>query len=168
MSKQEVGVHFAYVEQQRLDTVDRTALHAAKRKIAFDWKVLISKAGPVEFESSQLVQVYNNAADTTFATNRKLMPRWSAPCCVVGKVSNSYRLATLEGFPISEMVHARWLQHFFPREGTVLAQMEEDRVGGEDEDGSREGERREERASKWGADRESDEVEDEEGGLQDG
>ena len=66
------------------------------------------------------------------------------------------------------MVHVRQLWHFFPREGTALAQMEEDRVGGEGKDGSREGERREERASKWGADRESDEVKDEEGSLQDG
>ena len=99
MSEQEVGIHFAYVEQQRLDAGDRTALHTAKRKITFDQKVLISKAGPVEFESGQLVQVYNNAADMTFATNRKLVPWLSAPHCVVGKGGNSYHLATLEGFP---------------------------------------------------------------------
>ncbi|KIJ57710.1 hypothetical protein HYDPIDRAFT_75462, partial [Hydnomerulius pinastri MD-312] len=53
--------------------------HTVKRKTAFDRKVLRSKAGEVIFTVGELVQVYDNAQDTTLATTRKLLPRWSAP-----------------------------------------------------------------------------------------
>ena len=46
-SNSEVDVQMAYVNQQCLDTADRTALHATKRKAAFDRIVKQSKAGEV-------------------------------------------------------------------------------------------------------------------------
>ncbi|KAF8837440.1 hypothetical protein BDN67DRAFT_865141, partial [Paxillus ammoniavirescens] len=74
-----VNVQLAYVNQQRLDATDLAALHAAKRKAAFGCKVLNSTPGEVIFDDGQLVQVYDNALDTTLSTTCKLLPCWSAP-----------------------------------------------------------------------------------------
>ncbi|KIK78584.1 hypothetical protein PAXRUDRAFT_61220, partial [Paxillus rubicundulus Ve08.2h10] len=53
--------------------------HTAKRKTASDRKVLNSTPGEVVFNGGQLVQVYDNALDTTLSTMHKLLPLWSAP-----------------------------------------------------------------------------------------
>ncbi|KIM56846.1 hypothetical protein SCLCIDRAFT_84125, partial [Scleroderma citrinum Foug A] len=68
-----------YVDQQHLDTGDQAALHAIKWKAAFDQRVILSREGTVTFTDGQLVQVHDATAETTFATSKKLLPRWSAP-----------------------------------------------------------------------------------------
>ncbi|KIM57132.1 hypothetical protein SCLCIDRAFT_88922, partial [Scleroderma citrinum Foug A] len=52
--------------------------HVIKRKLAFDRKVILSRTREVLFDDGQLMQVYDNAADMTFTTSKKLLPRWSA------------------------------------------------------------------------------------------
>lgn len=84
LSPQDADVHLAYVEQQCLDTMDLTALHTIKRKLAFDRKVILLRTGEVLFDDGQLMQVYDNATDMTFATSKKLLPRWSVPWRVIG------------------------------------------------------------------------------------
>ena len=64
--------------------MDLTALHTIKRKLAFDRKVILLRTGEVLFDDGQLMQVYDNAMDMTFATSKKLLPRWSAPWRVIG------------------------------------------------------------------------------------
>lgn len=125
LSPNDMNVHFAYVDQQRLDAGDRAALHAIKRKAAFDQRVILSREGVVTFTNSQLVQVHDATTETTFATSKKLLLRWSAPHRVVGRTGNSYKLETLEGFPVSGTTHARHLHRFIPRDGTALAEIEE-------------------------------------------
>lgn len=120
-----VDVQLAYVDQQRLDATDLAALHAAKHKAMFDQRVARSALGVVTFESGQLVQVHDNSLNTTLSTTCKLPPRWSAPRRIVDQVGNSYRLTTLEGFPINGLLHARRLRQFIPRGGTALAELEE-------------------------------------------
>ena len=115
----------------------------------FDRKVLQTNAGEVVFETDQLVQVYDNSLDITLSTTRKLLPRWSAPRCIVQRAGNSYTLKTLEGFPVPGWVHARCLREFIPRSGTALAADEDDREmdrerrgsipGGDEEDTGDEG-----------------------------
>ncbi|KIK25793.1 hypothetical protein PISMIDRAFT_96162 [Pisolithus microcarpus 441] len=132
-SAEEVDVQLAYVEQQRLDGTDLAALHAVKRKATFDWKVLRTHPGEVVFQGGQLVQVYDNALDNTLTTARKLRPRWSAPRRVTDQVGNSYRVQTLEGFPINSLIHARRLRRFVPREGTALAEVQQEQEEGLEE-----------------------------------
>lgn len=102
-----ITVQMAYIDQQRLDGANHTALHAVKRKATFDRKVQRTNAGEVVFTENQLVQVYDNSLDTTLSTMRKLLPQWSAPCRIVQRAGNSYTLRTLEGFPVPGWFHAR-------------------------------------------------------------
>ena len=134
LSAQDVNVHFAYAEQQRLDAGDRAVMHTIKWKATFDRRVLLSKEGVVTFNEGQLVQVHDATAENTFATSKKLLPRWSVPRRVVGHTGNSYKLATLEGFPVGGAVHARRLRRFIPCDGTALAEVEEDRQHEDEQD----------------------------------
>jgi len=109
-------------------------MHTIKRKATFDRRVLLSKEGMVTFNEGQLVQVHDATAENTFATSKKLLPCWSAPRRVVGRTGNSYKLATLEGFPVGGAVHARRLRRFIPRNGTALAEVEEDRQHEDEQD----------------------------------
>ena len=108
-TQHDVTVQMAYINQQCLDGANHTALHAAKRKAAFDRKVQRTNAEEVVFTEDQLVQVYDNSLETTISTTRKLLPRWSAPRRIVQQVGNSYTLQTLEGFPVPGWFHARHL-----------------------------------------------------------
>ena len=93
----------------------------------------------VTFTNSQLVQVHDATAETTFTTSKKLLPRWSAPHRVVGRTGNSYKLEMLEGFPVSGTTHAQRLHRFIPHDGTALAEIEESRHSGGWQDQSTEG-----------------------------
>ncbi|KIM87082.1 hypothetical protein PILCRDRAFT_28097, partial [Piloderma croceum F 1598] len=53
--------------------------HAEHQKNTFDKRVLAQSPGIVTFEKGQLVQVYRNDLTYTFNSERKLLPRWSAP-----------------------------------------------------------------------------------------
>lgn len=58
-------------------------------------------------------------------TTHKLLLRWSAPCHIASQTSNSYKISTLEGFPINGLVHAHCLHHFIHRDGIAIAEKEE-------------------------------------------
>jgi hypothetical protein len=66
------------------------------------------------------VQVYRSDLDFTFTTERKILPKFSAPRRVVSRNVNSYQLETLEGFPVAGKFSSRRLRLFVPRRGTEL------------------------------------------------
>ncbi|KAI6042328.1 velvet factor-domain-containing protein [Pisolithus marmoratus] len=138
----DVDIQLAYIEQQCLDGASQAIRHAVKRKAAFNRRVLGSAAREVVFKEGDLVQVYDSMLDMTMVSLRKLLPRWSAPRRVVERIGNSYKVTTLEGFPVGGLVHARRLRLFVPREGSALEEAEE-----------AEQERRNEQAEEdWGGD----------------
>jgi transposase InsO family protein len=116
-----VDLHMTYAAQQRLDGYAEAVHHAVRRKTAFDRRVRASKAGVVNFEKGQLVQVYDNKLASTLSTERKIAPMWSPPRRIAERLLNSYKLETLEGTPLDGLYHARRLRRFIPREGTSLA-----------------------------------------------
>ncbi|PSR72495.1 hypothetical protein PHLCEN_2v11634 [Hermanssonia centrifuga] len=118
---EDVGVHFLYVDQQRLDGYNAAVHHAIKRKEAFDKRVARSRGGNVMFPRGSLVQIYRNDLDNTHQTIQKLLPKWSEPRRITGCTGNSYHLETLSGSPIAARFHARQLRTFRPRMGTTLA-----------------------------------------------
>jgi len=124
VSADEVGVQMAYVEQQRLDGYDQILLHADKRKLAFDRKLLSRAPKEVIFKAGQLVQVYRSDLDFTYKTERKMEPKWSAPRRVSSRDRNSYKLETLEGLPIGNRFASRRLRRFIPRNGTALREAQ--------------------------------------------
>jgi len=95
--------------QQRLDGYAEAVHHAVWRKVAFDHRVMKSKAGIVEFKKGQLVQVYRNKLMLTLSTEHKLAPMWSPPHCITERLLNSYKLETLQGTPLDGMFNARHL-----------------------------------------------------------
>lgn len=122
---EEVSVQMAYVSQQRLDGYSQIVEHAAKRKAAFDRKVMARLPREVVFKEGEFVQVYRSDLDYTFKTEKKLLPKWSAPRRVILRNRNSYQLETLEGFPIPGHFSARRLRRFIPRAGTELEKLQE-------------------------------------------
>ena len=99
--------------------------HALKRKTAFDKKVLSKQPGEVIFLKGQLVQIYRSDLDYTFKTERKLLPKWSVPHRVTTRHLNSYTLETQKGNPVPGTFSARRLRRFIPKEGTCLAEEQE-------------------------------------------
>ena len=126
ITEQEVSTQMAYVTQQRLDGYAQAVAHAAKRKAAFDKKVLAQRPGEVIFSKGQLVQVYHSDLDSTFKTKCKILPKWSPPYRVASRLLNSYTLETLIGAPINRHFSAQWLRRFWPREGTELARAQKE------------------------------------------
>ena len=57
-------------------------------------------------------------------TDRKLLPKFSAPRRVVSRNLNSYQLETLEGLPIRGRFSSRRLRLFVPRKGTELEEVQ--------------------------------------------
>ncbi|KAI0324253.1 hypothetical protein GY45DRAFT_1207875, partial [Cubamyces sp. BRFM 1775] len=84
-TQEEAEQHVAYVAQQQLDGYEEAVRHAIRRKRTFDKKVMKSRAGEVLFSEGDLVQVYRSDLDYTFKTERKLLPKWSAPYRVVSR-----------------------------------------------------------------------------------
>jgi hypothetical protein len=123
---EQVGVHQAYTQQQHLDGYAHTMEHAARRKTAFDKRLLAKFLREVLFEPGQLVQVYCNDLTYTFKTERKLLPHWSPPRRIVSRNRNSYHIETVEGIPISSTFSSRRLHCFLPRSGTQLAELQEE------------------------------------------
>lgn len=147
---QEVELQMAYVHNQRFDGYAQIVDHAERRKSAFDKEVLAHPPREVVFRTGDLVQVYRSDLDFTFSTDRKLLPKFSAPRRVVNRNKNSYQLETLEGLPIAGKFSARRLRLFIPRKGTELENVqtaieeewrsredEEDRVVREEEGAER-------------------------------
>jgi hypothetical protein len=119
-SAEEVNMQMAYVDQQRFDGYAQIVDHAQNRKAAFDKQVLNQAPREVVFRAGDLVQVYRSDLDFTFKTERKIEPKFSAPRRVTNRNKNSYRLETLEGFPIAGKFSSRRLRLFIPRKGTEL------------------------------------------------
>jgi hypothetical protein len=120
-SAEEVAMHLALVEQQRLDGYSAIVEHAAKRKIVFDAKLLQRAPRDIIFKTGDLVQTHATQWVRTFAAIRKLIPMWSPPRRIVARKLNSYTLETLDGEPMDGVYNARRLRMFEPREGTKLA-----------------------------------------------
>jgi len=97
---EQIGIHQAYVQQQRLDGYAHTIEHATRHKGTFDRRLLAKFPREVIFEPGQLVQVCHNDLTYMFKTERKLLPCWSLPRRIVNQDRNSYRLETLEDVPI--------------------------------------------------------------------
>jgi hypothetical protein len=122
----DVDNHMAYVAQQQLDGYSEAVHHAIRCKARFDRKVLKSKAGEVVFHRRQLIQVYRSDLENTLSTEKKLALRWSHPRRVVERLSNSYRLETLDGALLDGEFSARRLREFTPRDGTELAEQQKE------------------------------------------
>lgn len=119
-------VHMAYVAQQRLDALEEATKHTQQRKVAFDRKLLRSKAGLVTFKVGQLVQIHRADADNAISSQAKLTPQWSEPHVVVESSKNSCCLETLEGHRLESRFSYRRLRHFVPRPGTRLEEIQRD------------------------------------------
>jgi hypothetical protein len=124
-TSEEIETQMAYVDQHRFDGYSQIVNHAQRRKAAFDKRVLAHPPREVIFRAGDLVQVYRSDLDFTFATDRKLLPKFSAPRRVVSRNLNSYQLETLEGFPIAGKFSSRRLRQFIPRQGTELERTQE-------------------------------------------
>ncbi|KAE9389102.1 hypothetical protein BT96DRAFT_767317, partial [Gymnopus androsaceus JB14] len=69
--------------RKQFDGYEVMVKHAARRKDAFDQKVMKRRTGPAVFETGDLVQVYRSDLDYTFKIEQKLLPKWSRPQWVV-------------------------------------------------------------------------------------
>jgi hypothetical protein len=125
MDTEQIGIHQAYVQQQRLDGYAHTIEHAVRRKGTFNKRLLAKFPREVIFTPGQLVQVYHNDLTYMFKTECKLLPCWSPPRWVVSRNQNLYHLETLEGIPMLSTFSSRHLRCFLPRSGTQLAQQQE-------------------------------------------
>ena len=117
---EDVETQMAYVNQQRFDGYAHIVDHAHLRKATFDKQVLSRAPREVIFKAGDLVQVYRSDLDFTLSTDRKILPKFSAPRRVVSRNQNSYQLETLESFPIAGRFSSRRLRLFIPRGGTEL------------------------------------------------
>ena len=120
----EVETQMAYVDHQRFDSYAQIVDHAQRRKAAFDKHVLSRSPWVVVFWAGDLVQVYCSDLNYTFKTDRKLLPKFSAPHRVINRNLNLYQLETLEGFPIAGRFSSRRLRLFVPRKGTELDEVQ--------------------------------------------
>src|ERR1700678_4005286 len=117
---EEVDTQMAYVNQQRFDGYAQIVDHAHQRKTAFDKRILDHAPHEVIFRAGDLVQVYRRHLDYTFKTERKMLPKFSAPRRVVHRNLNCDQLETLEGFPIAGRFSSRRLRLFVAQKGTEL------------------------------------------------
>jgi hypothetical protein len=127
-TEEEISLHMALVEQQRLDGYSSIIDHAARRKDIFNKKVQRHTPRIVVFQPGDLVQVHASKWVHTLALIKKLIPMWSIPHCVVTHQLNSYTLETLGGLPLAGVFNSRRLRAFEPREGTQLALDELERL----------------------------------------
>ena len=121
---EEIETQMAYVDQHRFDGYSQIVDHSQRRKASFDKHVLSHPPREVTFKAGDLVQVYRSDLDFTFTTDRKLLPKFSAPRRVVSRNQNSYQLETLKGLPIAGKFSSRRLRQFIPRRGTELEEAQ--------------------------------------------
>jgi hypothetical protein len=137
-TEEEIETQMAYVDQHRFDGYSQIVDHAERRKAKFDKQILAHPPREVVFRAGDLVQVYRSDLDFTLTSDRKLLPKFSAPRRVVSRNRNSYQLETLERFPIAGRFSSRRLRRFIPRQGTELdrtqAAIEEEWRRREDEE----------------------------------
>ncbi|RXW14873.1 hypothetical protein EST38_g10981 [Candolleomyces aberdarensis] len=126
VTPEDVSLQMAYVSQQHLDGYSQMVDHTHRRKEVFDRHVLSRAPKEVVFRAGDLVQVYRNDLEYTFKTERKLVPKFSAPRRVVSRNRNSYQLQSLEGMPLPGWYHARRLRLFIPRKGTELEKVQKE------------------------------------------
>ena len=80
-------------------------------------------ATPIEFEVSDLVQVYDPTLDMTHKADRKIAPRWLGPRLVVSKGINSYKLAQLNGTILERNFHTNHLRGFVAQPHSKLREL---------------------------------------------
>jgi transposase InsO family protein len=134
-TEEEIAVHMALAEQRWLDGYAATVDHAAKRKSAFDKKLLQRAPRNVVFQPGDLVQVHATEWVHTFASIKKLTPMWSVLHRIVNRQRNSYTLETLDGVALPGLYNTRRLRAFEPRDGTRLAEEEMARLEKHADDG---------------------------------
>jgi hypothetical protein len=142
-TEEEIDIHMALVEQQRLDGYSSTVDHATRRKATFDSKLQKRAPRIVVFQPGDLVQVHETKWVHTFAAIKKLIPMWSIPHRIATRQVNSYTLETLAGLPLAGVYNSRRLRQFLPREGTRLALNELARMEEVEENELQEGEEEE-------------------------
>ena len=108
---EEVETQMAFVDQHQFNSYSQIVIvnHAQHCKMAFDKQVLAHPPQEVIFKAGDLVQVYHSDLNFTVSSDRKLLPKFSAPCRVINCNQNSYQLETLEGFPITGKFSSRRL-----------------------------------------------------------
>jgi len=93
--------HFIFAELLHSLGYTGALTEAAHRKAHFDDGV-----HPVEFNTGDLVQVYDSKLDTTYETKAKLLPHWSPPRIITDCLLNSYTLCRLDGTELRGTTHA--------------------------------------------------------------
>ncbi|ESK82247.1 rna binding protein [Moniliophthora roreri MCA 2997] len=130
LKEMDITTHMAYIAQQQLDGYDRMVRHTIRHKNTFDKRVIWESGKEIVFEAGDLVQVYRSNMDHTFKTERKLIPKWSAPRRVVKRNVNSYMLETLEGVWMEGEFSARRLRLFKKKpEERQEIEIESEQVG---------------------------------------
>jgi len=105
MIEQDIEWHFVFSDLLRMQGYSQALTGATKRKAWFDDKV-----HPVEFETGDLVQVYNSKLEITYETTAKLLLQWSLPRVITSKLLNSYTLCNLDSTELYGTYHVRCLQ----------------------------------------------------------
>ena len=107
--------HFIFSELLRSQGYTSALAEAARQKAHFD-----DKTHPVEFNTGDLVQVYNSKMDVTYETKAKLLPRWSPPRIITDCLLNSYTLCRSDGTELKGTTHTWHLRRYIPqREGPI-------------------------------------------------
>src|SRR6266481_9914820 len=107
--------HFIFAELLRSQGYTGALAEAARRKARFDDGV-----HPVEFNTGDLVQVYDSKLDTTYETKAKLLSHWSPPRIITDRLLNSYTLCRLDSMELRGTTHARHLHRYIPqRDGPI-------------------------------------------------
>ena len=86
-TEEEINIHMALVEQQRLDSYSSMVDHATKCKATFDAKLQNWAPRIVVFQPDDLVQVHETKWVHTFAAINKLIPMWLIPHCIATRQS---------------------------------------------------------------------------------
>jgi hypothetical protein len=109
--------HFSLSDITRAEGYSCMITEAEQRKSRHD-----SGVTPAEFETGDLVQVYDSQRDGNYDTRNKLLPRWSPPRIIIGRDLNSYYLEKLDRTEIGTAIHAKRLRRYIPRIGSEVDQ----------------------------------------------
>ena len=93
-TEEEVETQMAYMDQQRFDRYAQIIDHAQRRKATFNKQVLSHTPREVVFRAGDLMQVYRNDLELTLKTDRKIIPKFSAPRQVIKRNQNSYQIVS--------------------------------------------------------------------------
>ena len=92
--------HFAFTDLLHSQGYVDALAEATCRKTQFD-----SKVHPMDFQVGDYIQVYNSRLDATYKAKAKLLPRWSPPRIITGRLLNSYTLCRPDGTEFNGTFH---------------------------------------------------------------